>query len=293
MHWLKELKAEVRLKEPLNIHTTLRIGGPADAWAEPQDYSELKELVCNCRRRKISYFVIGRGSNILVSDKGFKGMIISLSAPCFSGIRVEKNRIFCGAGLPLAKLIRQAQKKGWAGWEALAGIPASVGGALIMNAGRGKKTIGNLVRGVTVMDRNGKTHLLKKAQVKFGYRQSNLDKYIVLGAEFALKEKSPEEIRENITAVLKEKRRKQHLNRKNAGCIFKNPTHRLTAGEMIEACGLKGRERGEAEISKKHANFIINRANAASSDIFYLMDLAQRKVQKKFGVLLEPEIRII
>ncbi len=304
MHWLKDLKVRIRFKEPLNIHTTLHIGGPADVWVEPGDFEELREVVCRCIKKQLPYLVIGRGSNILVSDDGFRGVVICLSSPAFSAMAVKGSRLICGAGLTFNKLIRQAQKRGLGGLEFLAGIPASVAGAVVMNAGNRNMAIGSLVESVTAMDRKGKLRLLKKNQLKFGYRRSNLNGYIVLKAELGLVKRSPKKINQNIAANLAQKRRTQDLTSKSAGCIFKDPPHPrlprdmhggqdLSAGEMIEACGLKRRRRGGAEISPKHANYIINRNGAKARDVLYLMDLAQRQVKKKFGVQLEPEIKII
>ncbi len=291
--WLKNLKGRVRFKEPLGAHTTLRIGGPADVWVEPADFQELSKIIRRCAKEQIPHLVIGKGSNILFSDKGFKGAVICLNSPFFAKIEFKGNCVSCGAGSPLNKLIREAQKRGLGGLEFLAGIPASVAGALAMNAGNRQKGIGSLVKSVTVMDRQGKTRTLRSRQLSFGYRKSNLNRYIVLEAMLKLVKRSPKKVKENIAKFLQQKRKTQDLSSKSAGCIFRNPHHRLAAGEMIEACGLKRRRKGGAEISGRHANYIINRNCAKAKDILYLIDLVQRQVQKKFGVLLEPEIKIV
>ncbi len=293
MYWLKDLKARIRFKEPLNTHTTLHIGGPADIWIEPDDFAELKKIVYRCLKNRIPYFVIGRGSKILVSDRGFKGIVVCLNSCAFTKIEVKGNYVFCGAGLLLSKLISQTKRRGLGGLEFLAGIPASTGGMLVMNAGTPQKSISDLVKSVTVMDKQGRVHLLNRKQLKFGYRQSNLNRYIVLEAVLKLAKRSPQEIKKNIFVNLSQKRKTQDLTAKSAGCIFKNPSHRLTAGEMIEACGLKRMRKGGAEISAKHANYIVNRNSAKARDIVYLIELAQRQVKKKFGVQLEPEIKTI
>lgn len=293
MYWLKDLKARIRFKEPLNTHTTLHVGGPADIWIEPDDFRELKKILCHCVKDRIPYFVIGRGSNILASDEGFKGIVICLNSCAFTKIEVKGNYVSCGAGLLLSKLIRQTKKKGLGGLEFLAGIPASTGGMLVMNAGNPQKSISGLVKSITVMDRQGKIHLLNRKQLKFGYRQSNLNRYIVLETALKLIKRRPQEIKKNILVNLVQKKKTQDLTAKSAGCIFKNPQHCLTAGEMIETCGLKRMRKGGAEISAKHANYIINRNSAKARDILYLIDLAQREVKKKFAVHLEPEIKII
>lgn len=293
MHWLKNLKVHTRFKEPLNAHTTFHIGGPADVWVKPNDLADLREIIYHCAVKKLPYFVIGNGSNILASDKGFKGLVVCLNTPAFTKMEVKGTELTCGPGLPLKKIIKEAQNRGLAGLEFLAGIPATVAGALVMNAGKRQKGIGRFVESVTVMDRKGKVRQLRRKQIKFNYRQSNLNRYIVLEAVFKLKKASPKKVKESIAAELAQKRKTQDLTAKSAGCIFKNPRHRLTAGEMIEACGLKRRRHGGAEISAKHANYIINRNGATACDVLYLMRLAQREVKKEFGVSLEPEIKIL
>ena len=296
MHWLIRLKARVRFNEPLSNHTTLRIGGPAEVWVEPKDIGQLRQILCRCVKEQIPYLVVGRGSNILFSERGFRGIVICLNSRAFTKMEIKTQAyISCGAGLDLSKLISQAQKRGLGGLEFLAGIPATAGGALIMNAGNTKDNIASLVESVTVMDRRGVTRVLKKKQLIFGYRRSNLDRYIVLEAQLRLTKSSPKKVKEQILENLSKKRETQDLTARSAGCIFKNPhpRHRLAAGQMLEACGLKRRRKGGGEISAKHANYIINRNSAQACDILYLINLAQREVRKKFGVLLEPEIKII
>lgn len=293
MRWLKSLKAQVRFKEPLSAHTTLGIGGPAEVWVQPQSPAELIKLICHAGKERIPYVVIGRGSNILFSDRGFNGIVISLQAASFAQLKARRTRISCGAGVPLPKLLRETQKRGLTGLEFLAGIPASVGGALVMNAGNRQKGIGNFIERATVMDGRGQIHVLNKSRLRFGYRQSNLDRYIVLEAQLKLAKGSPARIKQDIRTNLSRKKKTQVLSLRSAGCVFKNPAHRLSAGQMLEACGLKGVRRGGAEVSRKHANYIINRHHAKASDVLKLMALAKQQVRKKFGVHLEPEIKII
>ncbi|MCQ9208282.1 MAG: UDP-N-acetylmuramate dehydrogenase [Omnitrophica bacterium] len=293
MPWLNDLKVRIRFREPLSAHTTLRIGGPADAWVEPESLEELKEIICRLNKERRPYFVIGKGSNILAGDKGFRGGVICLNSPAFTKIEAKGTSIVIGGGLALSSLIRQAAEWGLGGLEFLAGIPASVGGALITNAGTPEQGIGGLVKSVTVMDKAGKVYTLGKKELKFSYRKSNLNRYIVLGSVLQLIKRRPRQIENNIAKNLFQKRRTQDLDSKSAGCIFKNPRHRLSAGRLIELCGLKGRRCGGAEVSMKHGNYIINRSGAKAKDILYLMDLAQREVKKSFGVDLKPEIKII
>jgi UDP-N-acetylmuramate dehydrogenase len=230
---------------------------------------------------------------MLFSDRGFAGVLICLNSAAFTRIEVEGDCISAAAGVPINRLINQAQDRGLGGLEFLAGIPATCGGALMMNAGNRKQGIGNLVKSVTVMDEFGTIRRLNKRQLRFSYRRLNLDRYIILEAVLKLAKRDRRAIKKDITVNLTRKRRIQDLSAKSAGCVFRNPDHRLTAGEMIEACGLKRRRKGAAEISGKHANFIINRNNARARDILYLINLARQEVKARFTVSLQPEVKII
>ncbi|MFH1045430.1 MAG: UDP-N-acetylmuramate dehydrogenase [Candidatus Omnitrophota bacterium] len=293
MYWLKRLKSRINFKEPLSRHTTLGVGGRVKVWIEPKNIAELKVVICHCARGQIPFMVIGKGSNLLFHDQGFKGVAIALRAPEFTELKIKGSRAYCGAGVAVAALMRQAQKQGLGGLEFLAGIPATVAGAIVMNAGTPLKGIGDLVESVQVMDKKGRLKILLKNKLHFRYRYSNLERYIIVGVVLRLLKKDPGVIQEEISAFLKKKRHAQDLQTKSAGCIFKNPHHTLSAGAMIESCGLKGMRKGGAEISSIHANYIINRDQAQAEDILSLIRMAQREVRKKFKVSLEPEIKII
>lgn len=293
MSWLKELEVAVRFDELLSRHTTFQIGGPADIWLEPLNICALRGAILNCRQKKIPYIVIGRGSNILFSDEGFRGAVIYLGSRAFTRIQIENSCVSCGAGAVLNNLIGETQSKGLSGLEFLAGIPASIGGAVIMNAGNQQECIGVLVKRVTVVDNEAQIKELDVPQLCFSYRSSNLAGYVVVGICLELAKSAPEKIKENISGYLQRKKKTQDLLARSAGCIFKNPAHCLSAGAMIDACGLKGRRCGGAEVSTKHGNFIINRNNAKASDILHLINLIQEEIINKFSVWLEPEITII
>lgn len=293
MSWLKGLDAAVRFDEPLSRHTTLQIGGPADIWLEPCYQRALCAVMANCRQEKIPYLVIGRGSNILFSDEGFRGAVIALGQGPFSRIAVDGTRVTCGAGAAVNSLLRETWTSGLSGLEFLAGIPASIGGAVIMNAGNRQESIGSLVKGAVVIDHEAGVRQMDARELYFSYRSSNLAGYVVAEVCLELTGSAPQKIKERIAGYLQRKRETQDLPAKSAGCIFKNPTHCLPAGAMIDACGLKGRRSGGAEISAKHANFIINRHNARASDVLRLIELIQREVARKFNVRLETEIEII
>lgn len=291
--WLKGLDAGVRFDEPLSRHTTLQIGGPADVWLKPRHQQSLCAVISHCRQKKIPYLVIGRGSNILFSDEGFRGAVIALGQGPFSRIAVDGTRVTCGAGAAVNSLLRETWANGLSGLEFLAGIPASIGGAVVMNAGNRQESVGCLVKGAAVIDHEAGVRQLGARDLYFSYRSSNLAGYVVAEVCLELTGSAPEKIRERITGYLRRKRETQDLPAKSAGCVFKNPAQGLSAGAMIDACGLKGRRCGGAEISAKHANFIINRDNARASDVLRLIELIQREVEQRFNVRLETEIKVI
>lgn len=291
MNWWKDLRGKIRFNEPLKNKTTFRIGGSAKFFIEPKDIDDLKHLLSSVKRYKIPTFVIGAGSNVLVSDKGIQGIVFRLNAPYFKKILKYGSHIYAGSGSLLNQFILKAAEFGLSGVEFLAGIPGTVGGALCMNAGVGKKNIGDLVEKVTVMDYNGNIKVLGRDDIRFEYRKSSLGKFIILSADFKLAKKDKKEIKNNITNYLKYRRDTQDSSLSNAGCVFKNPPGN-SAGRLIDLCGLKGRGSGSAYVSLRHANFILNRKNALAGDVLRLMSLIKKRVKRKFKVNLEPEIKI-
>jgi UDP-N-acetylmuramate dehydrogenase len=291
MNWYKSLRGKVRLAEPLQDHTTFKIGGPARYLVEPKDPDDLRTLVDLTRSRKMPFLVIGRGSNLLVSDKGIDGIVIKLNSPYFRRLFFKNGICSAGAGCLLAEVIRNSGEHSLSGLEFLIGVPGTVGGALAMNAGVAQKSIADYVEEVTVMDYNGNIKTLNKKQVKFGYRRSGLAKYIVLNSRFKFTRKKKQEIRLAIEDYLDERRHKQELSLPSAGCVFKNPPESY-AGRLIDLCGLKGKRVGDACVSARHANFIVNLGNARARDVLSLMGLISQEVKNKFNVLLEPEIKI-
>lgn len=291
MNWPKSLRNKIKFSELLKNHTTFKIGGPAKLFIEPKDTADLKSLLNCLKRYKIPYFVIGKGSNILVSDKGIKRAVLRLNSPPFKEIVFKRNYLEAGSGALLNNVISQAWKYGLSGLEFLVGIPGTIGGALVMNAGIRKRNIQDLVESIRVMDASGKIKILPKKKIKFSYRRSNLGKYIVLSACLKLSPKNKREIKDKMDEYLKFRKATQDLGRPSAGCVFKNPGGD-SAGRLIDLCGLKSKQVGGAYISGRHANFILNKGNAGSSDVLRLMELAKREVKKKFDVTLKPEIKI-
>lgn len=314
MNWRKALKKIVKgklvLDEPLSRHTTFKIGGKADCWIEPRDQEDLRNILRFARKNKIKVLVIGKGSNLLVKDKGVNGLVINLNQPFFKKAEVFRGRLRAGAGLNLASLINLALKNNLSGVEFLSGIPGTVGGAVSMNAGaRGDcvginryLSIGDLAEEVEVINPNGEAATLRKKDLKFSYRASNLEKFIIISVIFNLKPGIRATIKKSMDKFRQYKKLRQEWNKPNAGCIFKNPLFDsslkggqplLSAGQLIDFCGLKGLERGNAVISRLHANFILNNGNARARDVLDLMKIIRGKVKQRFNLNLMPEIRIV
>ena len=192
MNWWKKLKGKVRFLEPLAKHTTFKIGGPAEFFIEPEDITDLKLLLNLVKRYKIPVFLIGGGSNILINDKGIRGAVLHLNSPYFKRFIFKNNRLEAGSGVMLSRMVLKTYKRGLSGVEFLSGIPGTLGGALVMNAGAWGRNIGDLVEEVNVMDYNGNIKSLGKKKIKFGYRQSSLEKFIILSACLKLTKKSKE-----------------------------------------------------------------------------------------------------
>lgn len=289
MNWPKELK--IKPNYPLKDRTTFKIGGLAQFFCEPEDRRVLSLLVKTARDKKLPVRVLGAGSNLLVNDKLVKGLVIKLNSPCFKGITEQKGAIRAGCSVALARLIKFASERSLQGLESLVGIPGTVGGALAMNAGCRGYNFSDSVKEVEIMDRNGKIKYLKKSRIDFGYRSSSLAEYIILSCLLKLKKGTRARIEQDSSRFLALRRKTQDLTYPNAGCVFKNPKG-SQAGRLIDLCGLKGKNIGDAYISERHANFILNKGKASSKDVSRLMRLVKNRVKSKFKFELEPEIRI-
>jgi UDP-N-acetylmuramate dehydrogenase len=300
----KSLKG-VKKNEPLAKYTTFKIGGPADWFYQAKTTEEVVKAVRLCRQQEIPFFVLGGGSNVLVSDEGFRGMVIKMGSLSRAKSRDEKweacpersrgmgsEMIITEAGVPLAKIIKVAEKNSLSGLEFAAGIPGTVGGAVWGNAGAWQQSISEIVTRVKILTENGKTKWINRVDCQFTYRQSRFKrgKEVILEVELCLTKGDKNEIRRKIKINLT--KRNQQPTQPSSGCIFINPKPK-SAGELIEKCGLKGKRIGNAQISEKHANFIVNLGGAKAADVVKLIVLAREAVREKFGINLKPEIVIL
>lgn len=292
MNWQKGLKIKVSQGINLDAYTTFKIGGKASFFACPDSREELKVLIKAAKRYKIPVLILGAGSNLLVSDKGVRALVIKLGAGGeFNKLSFKGDSIYSAGAVMLSRLVGVAQKRGLSGLEGLAGIPGTLGGALVMNASAWGYSISERIREVEVMDYNARIKIIRPDALNFGYRSSNLSKYIILGASFVLARDNPDEIKKRINLFIKQRRQSQDLKLPSAGCIFKNPPGD-SAGRLIDACGLKSKKSGGAVISDKHANFILNFNGATAKDVVSLIKLIEKEVYNKFKVRLRPEIKI-
>jgi UDP-N-acetylmuramate dehydrogenase len=305
---------KTREKIPLKEYTTFKIGGPARYFFVAKNKEDLKNAIFWAKKKKLPFFILGGGSNVLFSDNGFKGLVIKLQNTQY---KIRNTKIVAEAGVPLQKLVLETAKRGLSGLENLAGIPGTLGGGIWGNAGAFGREIGDLVEEVKVLD-VGSSKLevkrLKNKDCKFGYRDSIFKRkknLIILEATLRLKRGKRKEIEEKIKEFLKLRKEKQPLEFPSAGSVFKNvPIEKvpkeirekfkekikdgfLPAGVLIEAAGLKGFQIGGAKISEKHANFIVNVGEAKANDVKELIEKIKKEVKKKFKIQLEEEIKLV
>ncbi len=312
------LLAEPNLLEDLNIRcdrhvplgplTWYGVGGAAAVLARPSSVHQLSAMAARCHDVGWPVYVLGSGANLLVSDAGIQGVVTRLDDPAFKQIKTQGHTVTVGSGFDLAKLVLQTAKDGLAGLEGLAGIPASVGGAVRMNAGGAFGQIGQAVRRVMVCDATGQIYYRDREDLVFGYRQTNITAPYILEVEFELTPADPQSLTDRVKEIFRFKKRSQPLTQHSAGCAFKNPVQpqgmatttdfpnandtmpRIPAGQLIEGAGLKGFRIGGAEVSTQHANFIIAHPTCTASDILAVLDHIQETVAKQTGIHLEREV---
>lgn len=289
-------EGEVKFMEPMRDHTSLRIGGPADIFAVPQDILSLSNVRARLERRRVPFFPLGGGTNILVRDGGIEGTVISFrSLRKIETVKEDDENVylFVRAGALLQRLVNFSKENGYSGLEGLVGIPGTVGGAICGNAGAFGYEMKDILVSVEIMDSEGKIDRFKAEGIAFGYRSSGISQNeLLLSAEIKLRKDKKEDISARIEDFLKIKREKQPVWEHSAGCVFKNPPG-SSAGKLIDEAGCKSMRIGDVEVSAVHANFFINKGKASAADFIMLIEEVAARVKERSNVVLEPEIRIV
>jgi len=290
---VSSLNSEIQVNEPMKKHTTYGIGGTADIFILPNKKEELIKIVKLSKEFNQELTVIGSGSNLLISDNGIRGIVISLKN-CLKSINIDKNKIYVECGIMLGKLVKESMKHDLKGLENLIGVPGTLGGALIMNAGAWGGEISKNLEEVEILNDKDEIEILKKSDIDFAYRSSSFtEKTILLSASFKLKKSSKQVIEENFELAKSGRKNSQPLNYRSAGSVFKNPSAEHSAGLLIDQSGLKGLKIGDAQISNKHANFFVNNGNAKADDMISLIKKAKNAVQKKYNINLDLEVKLL
>ena len=293
--WIRKLgeQVEILVAEPMKNHTTFRIGGPADALALPKTPEEVAEVVRFCHEHAQPYYVLGNGSNLLVSDEGYRGLVLQLYRN-FNDIQVNGETITVQAGAMLAAVARTAYQTGLTGLEFASGIPGTIGGAVVMNAGAYGGEMKNVLKEVTVLTKEGEVLVIPAKALELGYRTSVIPKnrWIVLGAVLQLKKGDQEQILARMEELKEQRITKQPLDLPSAGSTFKRPEGYF-AGKLIMDAGLRGFTVGGAQVSEKHCGFVVNRGNATAADVWELICEVKRRVKEMTGVELEPEVKLL
>lgn len=287
------IKGCVLAREPMSLHTSWRIGGPADIYVEPREIDELKIVIKYARDRGVPLTVIGGGTNLLVRDGGIDGIVVKIGGS-FAGITADGETITAGGGAKLYRLATAARDSGLGGFEFLSGIPGTVGGAVVMNAGAYGSFIGDMALRVCCLDMTGEKLFLDSGQMGWGYRTSALQGsgMIVVEAVFRGYPRDKEQISADIEGYLSSRKLKQPLEYPSAGSVFKNPPGDY-AGKLIQESGCQGLRVGDAQVSAKHANFIVNLGKATASDVLALIDVVRERVYRNTGVSLETEVKVL
>jgi UDP-N-acetylmuramate dehydrogenase len=291
MSFLAGFEKIVRQGEPLAMHTWFQLGGTAEYFAEPETPEQLLALLRRCKENQKTVRVLGRGSNLLVRDEGVKGVVVRLSAPAFHHISADGHTVTAGGGASLGRVVTTAVHHGLSGMETLIGIPGTIGGALHGNAGAHGGDVGQWTTHATVVTVAGELLERDRHDLAFSYRESNLDDLVILEAKFELEEDEPRELARRMQKHWIVKKAAQPLGHQCAGCVFKNPRG-ASAGELIEAAGLKGTRIGGASVSERHAGFIIAEPECTSTDVLRLIHLIRDQVRDRMGVELDLEIEV-
>ncbi len=293
---LQQIVGEKNIKEnePMSNHTTFRIGGMADYFVIPETKEQIQKVLLFCKENKIPYYIIGNGSNLLVGDKGFRGVIVQIDKTFDEIIFVDETTVKAKAGVMLSKLASKIAEKSLTGFEFASGIPGTLGGAVYMNAGAYGGEIKDYIVSALVLDENNEIKTLTKDELELSYRSSIIQKkeYVVLEAVFRFEKGDKEAILAKMAQLNESRKEKQPLNYPSAGSTFKRPEGYF-AGKLIMDAGLSGYNVGDAMVSNKHCGFVVNVGNATAKDVQTLMQNVDKIVYEKFGVHLEPEVRFL
>ena len=286
-------KDSILIDEPMSRHTTFRVGGPADFFVTPKAKEEVRDVIRICKEAGMPYYIIGNGSNLLVSDAGYRGVIVQIYKE-MNEVKVEGDLVKAQAGALLSGIAAKALGAELSGFEFASGIPGTIGGACVMNAGAYGGEMKDVLESVTVLTGEGKIIELGRNELELGYRTSVIAKkgYIVLGAALKLECGDGEKIKTYMDELKEKRVTKQPLEYPSAGSTFKRPEGYF-AGKLIEDAGLRGYRVGDAQVSEKHCGFVVNRGKATCAEVLQLIEEVQKKVKEQFGVQLEPEVRII
>ena len=286
----------ISYEEPMKNHISFKVGGPAEVYIKVQNENELLEVKNFVDKNKIPMFIIGNGSNVLVTDKGIRGIVVQIDIKTreINNLEGGKKQVILGSGNKMAEVAHSLCKEGISGFEELAGIPGTIGGAIKMNAGAYGKEIKDILKQVKVLTEDGNIELWGKDKLQLSYRKSifSNNKAIVIEAEFILQQEEPKKIKEKMDGHLQERKEKQPIEYPSAGSTFKRGDDFVTA-KLIDEAGLKGYQIGGAQVSEKHAGFIINKENATAKDIQDLIQVVQKTIYEKFGKMINLEIEII
>ena len=286
------IEGKVLVEAPMRQFTSIKVGGPADGLFFPEDVDELRKVVRWARRKNIPYLILGKGTNLIVRDKGIRGWVISLTRG-MKRVQAEGETVEAEAGLPLQRLVQFSMKKGLTGLEPFFGIPGTVGGGLAMNAGAWGSELKDVVLSITLMKEDGELMERYRSKLKFFYRKLDIpSSWIILKGRFQLKRGKKEEILERVKSYSEMRKKTQPLDYPSAGSIFKNPAEG-PAGKWIEEAGLKGLRMGHAMVSDRHANFIVNLGKATAEEVIRLMEWVEKKIYEEKGISLEREVRVV
>jgi len=288
---IEDFSEILRRDEPLSQHTWLKLGGPAQYFVSPRTEAELLDVIKTCRSQQLPVHILGSGSNLLVREAGVHGVVVKVAEPLLGEVTVDGTSLTAGGGTLLSHVVAEAVRAGLGGIEYLVGIPGTIAGAVVGNSGGRTGDIGQLITSVKVLTQNNEVAVRRGDELSFSYRRSSIQDLLVLSATLELTRDDSEELTRRMRKNWIMKRSTQPLADQSAGCIFRNPRG-LSAGALIEQCGLKGLSVGKARISERHANFIVTEAGATSKDVEQLIGRIQKAVAEKFAVELELEIKV-